>query len=189
MRGAGKSTVCSFRERGMALITGLLLLLVVTIIALSMFHGFGVEQQIAGNSREKQRSLNAAISAEEYAEWWLMSGQAPPTTTCAAGFVSSNVGEVCNETDPQPDFTSLPWTTGVTYTPFSSSQKISTTGSQGSYYQPPAFYITDLGPSTLQHGHLYQIDAYGYGATSNSVSVVESTYLVKSSGPTGGVDF
>lgn len=189
MRGAGRTTARSCRERGMALITGLLLLLVVTIIALSMFHGFGVEQQIAGNSREKQRSLNAAISAEQYAEWWLMSGQATQHTTCAAGFVSSNVGEVCDETDPQPDFTSLPWTTGVIYTPFSSTQTIATTGSQGSYYQPPAFYITYLGYSNPQHGYLYQIDAYGYGATSNSVSVVESTYVVKSGGPSMGVDY
>lgn len=188
MRGAGKTTARSRRERGMALITGLLLLLVVTIIALSMFHGFGVEQQIAGNSREKQRSLNAAISAEQYAEWWLTSGQAPPTTTCAAGFVSSNVGEVCAATTPEPDFTGLPWTTGVTYTPFSSTQTIATTGSQGSYYQPPAFHITDLGNSAAAGGEVYQIDAYGYGGTSNSVSVVESTYVITSNVGTRSLD-
>ena len=68
------------RHKGMALITGLLLLLVVTIIAVSMFRGYGVEEQIAGNTREKQRSLNGAISAEQYAEWWLTSGQAPAAT-------------------------------------------------------------------------------------------------------------
>jgi type IV pilus assembly protein PilX len=173
----------------MALIIGLLLLLVLTIIAVSMFRGFGVQEQIAGNSREKQRSLNAAISAEQYAEWWLTSGQAPQTTTCAAGFVSSNVGEVCAMTNPQPTFTSLPWTTGVTYTPFSSTQTIAETGaSQGSYYQPPAFYITDLGNSAAAGGEVYQIDAYGYGGTSNSVSVVESTYVVTSNHGTRSLD-
>lgn len=177
------------RERGMALIIGLLLLLVLTIIAVSMFRGFGVQEQIAGNSREKQRSLNAAISAEQYAEWWLTSGQAPQTTTCAAGFVTSNVGEVCGVTNPQPNFTSLPWTTGVTYTPFSSTQAIAQTGaSQGSYYQPPAFYVTDLGNSAAAGGEVYQIDAYGYGGTSNSVSVVESTYVVTSNHGTRSLD-
>jgi type IV pilus assembly protein PilX len=174
------------RERGMALIIGLLLLLVVTIIAVSMFRGFGVEEQIAGNTREKQRSLNAAISAEQYAEWWLTSGLAPQSTVCAAGFVSSNVGEICDATNPQPDFTSLPWTTGVIDTPFSSTQTIAAAGSQGSYYQPPGYYITDLGNS--QNGEIYQIDAYGYGGTSNSVSVVESTYIVTSTGPTHSLD-
>lgn len=176
-------------QRGMALITGLLILLVVTIIAVSMFRGFGVQEQVAGNTREKQRSLNAAISAQQYAEWWLTSGQAPQTTTCAAGFVSSDVGEVCQQTTPQPDFASLPWTTGVTYLPFSSSQTISqNTPSQGSYYQPPAYYITDLGSSVTLGGEVYQIDAYGYGGTANSVSVVESTYLVTNQNGTRSLD-
>lgn len=177
------------RQRGMALITGLLLLLVVTIIAISMFKGFGVEEQIAGNSREKQRSLTAAVSAEQYAEWLLTSGQAPQTTTCAAGFVSSASPEICAATNPQPTFTDLPWATGVYYTPFSSTQTIASSGaSQGSYYQSPAFYISDLGNSVAQGGEVYQIDAYGYGGTSNSVSVVESTYVVTSNVGTRSLD-
>ena len=193
MRRGPTATVRRRGERGMALIVGLLLLLVLTVIAVGMFTGFGTEEQIAGNSREKQRSLNAAVSAEQYAEWLLTSGQAPQTTTCAAGMVVSDSPEVCAATSPQPTFTSLPWTTYVEYTPFSSTQTIAQTGaSQGSYYEPPAFYITDLGNSATQGGELYQIDAYGYGGTSNSVSIVESTYVVTSNvgtrslDPTGG---
>lgn len=166
-------------EYGMALITGLLLLLVVTLIAVGMFTGFTTEEQIAGNSREKQRSLTAAVSAEQYAEWWLTSGSAPQTTTCAAGGVSSDVGEICAATSPQPTFTTLPWSAYVYYTPFSSTQTISATApSAGSYYQAPAYYISDLGNSAAQGGEVYQIDAYGYGGTSNSVSIIESTYVV-----------
>jgi len=55
-------------ERGMALITGLLMLLVVTIIGLSMFRSYGMQEKIAGNTREKDRALNAAISAQQFAE-------------------------------------------------------------------------------------------------------------------------
>jgi type IV pilus assembly protein PilX len=177
------------RHKGMALITGLLLLLVVTIIAVSMFRGFGVEEQIAGNTREKQRSLNSAISAEQYAEWWLTSGQASAATDCATGFVSSDTGEICNATNPQPDFTSMPWSTGVTYVPFSSSQTISgaNAASQGSYYQPPGFYITDWG--NAQGGTLYQIDAYGWGGTSNSLSVIEATFVITNGGGTTPPDW
>lgn len=189
MRRRNTSAQCRRRERGMALITGLLLLLVVTIIAVGMFTGFGTEEQIAGNSREKQRSYNSAVSAEQYAEWLLTSGLAPQATTCAAGAVSSNSPEICNATTPQPDFTSLPWTTYNTYTPFSSTQTLAKTGaSQGSYYDAPAFYITSLGYSAAQGGYLYQIDAYGYGGTSNSVSIVESTYVVSDSGDTRSLD-
>ncbi|HEX8756689.1 MAG TPA: PilX N-terminal domain-containing pilus assembly protein [Steroidobacteraceae bacterium] len=186
------SSVHDFRgERGMALITGLLVLLVVTIIAVGMFTGFGTEEQIAGNSREKQRSYNAAVSAEQYAEWLLTSGLAPQSTTCAAGAVSSDSPEICNATATPTDFTTLalPWATRNTYTPFSSTQTLAKTGaSQGSYYDAPAFYITYLGNSVAQGGDLYQIDAYGYGGTSNSVSIVESTYVVKNNVGTRSLD-
>lgn len=171
------------RQRGMALITGLLLLLVVTIIAVSMFHGLGSEEQIAGNTREKQRALNSAVSADQYAEWWLINGTVPPDSTCSA-VVSSDTGQVCS--NPLADFSSVPWTIGVSYTPFSQTQTITGdtgTPSQGSYYGTPLYYITDLGPATDaagDSGTLYQIDSYGYGGTPNAVAEVESSYLVSS---------
>lgn len=177
-------------QRGMALITGLLLLLVVTIIAVSMFHGYGVEEQVAGNTREKQRALNAAVSAQQFAEWWLVNGTVPPTAACSS-VVSSDVGQVCS--NEPADFSAIPWTVGnsqvgVTYTAFGqSSNAQQTTGpggqpSQGTYYGTPAFYVTDLGnqvdPVTGNSGELYQIDAYAYGGTAQTVAEVESTYLV-----------
>jgi len=58
-------------QRGVVLISSLLLLLVVTIMALSMFRSFGMQEKIAGNVREKQRALQSANSAQQYAEWWL----------------------------------------------------------------------------------------------------------------------
>ena len=174
-------------QRGMALITGLLLLLVVTLIAVSMFHGFGVEEQIAGNTREKQRAVNAAVSAQQYAEWWLINGAVPPTVTCS-NLVSSDSGQVCSNV--LANYATVPWTLnatqiGVTYTPFAQSQTISGAGvnpSQGSYYGAPVYYVTDMGsmvnPNTGNSGELYQVDAYGYGGTANAVAEVESTYLV-----------
>jgi type IV pilus assembly protein PilX len=166
-------------QRGIALITGLLLLLVVTLIAVAMFHGFGSEEQIAGNTREKQRAFNAAVSAEQYAEWWLINGTVPTTAQCNA-IVTADVGQVCS--NALTNYSSVPWTIGVTYTPFAQSQTITgpegtnTTPSQGTYYGYPVYYVTDLGGSSS--GELYQIDAYGYGGTANAVAEVESTYLV-----------
>jgi len=40
-------------QRGMVLITALLLLIVVTILAVGMFRSFGLDEKIAGNTREK----------------------------------------------------------------------------------------------------------------------------------------
>ncbi len=168
-------------QRGFALITGLLLLLVLTIIAVSMFHGFGTEEQIAGNTREKQRALNAAVSAEQWAEWWLDSGTAPAYAGCSAGIISANPGEVCDAA--LANFAQVPWSTGVTFTQF--NQTITASGMSGpqfNYFSPPVFYITHTGTNPGMGGDVYQIDAYGYGTNASTVAVVESTYVI-SKGP------
>ena len=86
-------------QRGVVLVTSLLLLVVVTIMALSMFRGFGIQEKMAGNMREKQRALQAAVSAQTYAEQWLIanSGTSPPVV-CAAPVQSANAqqGQICS---------------------------------------------------------------------------------------------
>jgi type IV pilus assembly protein PilX len=163
------------RQRGMVLITALLLLVVVTILAVSLFHSFGLDEKIAGNMREKSRALQAAETAEESAEAWLASGNATLPVTCAAGPpVSYTVGEVCTTATALANPASLPWPTGVSYTPTG----ISLTGAQ-SYYATPMYYITYLGPAPSGTGSIYQIDAAGYGGNPSSAAVVETTYLVQ----------
>jgi type IV pilus assembly protein PilX len=191
-------------QRGMALITAMLLLIVVTIMALSMFRSYGVEERLAGNTRDKQRAINAAVSAQQYAESWLASGAAPASGVCPVGFVPSlTSGEVCTPPPTPIDFTVLPWTTGVTYTQFTSnavngvSNVISATGTKdtlsaggvltqsASYVQAPVFYITDLGPNAgTPAGEVYQVDALGFGGQSNTVAVVESTFVIGTNTPT-----
>ena len=68
-------------QRGLALVTALLLLIVVTIMALSMFRSFGIQERIAGNTRDKQRAINAAESAQQYAEYWLTSAATPTVSS------------------------------------------------------------------------------------------------------------
>ena len=58
-------------QRGMALIASLLLLVVITILGIAMFRSFGLQEIVAGNTREKTKALQASESAEQYAEWWL----------------------------------------------------------------------------------------------------------------------
>jgi type IV pilus assembly protein PilX len=180
-------TIIARRQRGMALVTAILLLIVVTIMAISMMRSYGVEEKIAGNTREKERALNAAVSAQQYAEYWLSANTAPVAAACT-GVVSSNIGQVCTPPPVTPiNFATLPWPAGVTYTQFTSdpiagvTNTVSAVGSQGTYYSAPAFYITDLGPNKgTPVGELYQIDAVGYGGTPNAVAVVESTYVISS---------
>ena len=58
-------------QRGFVLISSILLLVVMTLLALAMFHSFGIQELVAGNVREKQRALQSAEAAEQYAELWL----------------------------------------------------------------------------------------------------------------------
>ena len=191
------------RQRGMALITAMLLLIVVTIMALSMFRSYGVEERLAGNTRDKQRAINAAVSAQQYAESWLASGTAPATGVCPVGLVPSAQGEVCSPPAIPTDFSQMSsWTTGVTYTQFTSnaingvSNVISATGTKdvlsplgvltqsASYIQAPIFYVTDLGPNAgSPAGEIYQVDAVGFGGTTNTVAVVESTFVIGTNTP------
>jgi type IV pilus assembly protein PilX len=175
-------------ERGMALISSLLLLLVVTILAVGMFRGFTIEGKIAGNVREKQRALHAAESAQQYAEWWLSQGSnaASITTACKTMLDANKLeGQVCSNSlnstlSAGTAATNVTWPYGVTYLPASMDPSLisATVPTQKSYYKVPQFYISDLGPSFDGNGEIFKIDALGFGATANTVAVVESTFVV-----------
>ena len=169
------------RQSGMVLVTSLLLLIVVTLLAVGMFRSFGLDEKIAGNVREKHRALNAAETAEQYAEYWLTSVGGTPVA-CAAGFVSITPGQVCTNLLANP--AQVPWTAGVNYTPAVGTSAMNVTGltgGQGAYYNNPAFYIALLGLSPSGLGKIYQIDAVGYGGSADTAAVVEATYIVQSS--------
>jgi type IV pilus assembly protein PilX len=170
----------------MALVSGLLLLLVLTILAMSMFRSYGTQQIVAGNVREKQRAVSAAVSAQQFAENWLSSNSPPAATACSGSAALPNIPQVCSNS---PDFATVPWTlggslAGVSFTNFTVGglTTVSTTPTQGTYYVTPAFYITDLGQSAAGPGEVYQIDATSYGGTPDAVAVVESTYLLSPAG-------
>jgi type IV pilus assembly protein PilX len=172
-------------QRGMALISGLLLLVVVTILALSMFRSYGTQQKIAGNVREKQRAVSAAMSAQQYAEYWLSTAPSLVAIDCSDIGVSG-VAQVCS-TANSPNFTSVPWAiatkpVGVRFSNFNLLSQVNKTPKQGTYFDTPLFYVTDLGLSAAGPGEVYQIDATSYGGTSETVAVVESTYLLAPAG-------
>jgi type IV pilus assembly protein PilX len=176
------------RQQGMALVTGMLLLVVCTLIAVSMFRSYGMQEKIAGNIREKQRATSAANSTLQYAEWWLTNTAALPNAVACAGPASSTP-EICSNALSDP--TNVPWSTGgVTFTGFNTTNTVAPSASRGTYYKTPIFYIADLGPyKGTPAGEVYQIDAVAWGSTPNTVAVVESTYLLgtgSGGGPGGG---
>ena len=187
---------CVRAQRGMVLISSLLLLVVVTIIALSLFRSFGIQEKIGGNMREKQRALQAAVSAQQFAENWLSTNATAIPVPCS-NLLNGNTGQgqICSNklSTAVLDVTSVPWKiganqVGVSYLPPGMSVNTVTSVSAASlanpsYYGTPSFYISDMGPSADPNipGEIYQIDAYAFGGSSSTAAVVESTYAVYTS--------
>jgi type IV pilus assembly protein PilX len=179
-------------QRGMALISSLLLLLVITMLGIGMFRSFGMQERIAGNTREKEKALHAANTAETYAEWWLSSnsGVNATTGTPCTGLVNVSAtvagGQVCSNsiTTIATNVATVPWNGGseiaVAYSPPNFALETSS-GVLNSYYEAPRFYISFISTSNPKPSittNIYQIDAVGYGSNPNSVAVVESGYVV-----------
>jgi type IV pilus assembly protein PilX len=181
-------------QRGLVLVSSLLLLLVITILALAMFRGSGLAEKIAGNVREKQRALHAAEVAQQYAEWWLSgttnASLAPITcsTTGNADLTTTQV-QICANAITNP--ATVPWTNaggaqvGFSYYPNNTTATtmsfVETNGSySNTYYLAPAFYIQYMGVGADGAGTVFKIDSVGYGGNQLSVAVVESTYEIGS---------
>jgi type IV pilus assembly protein PilX len=165
---AASSRQLPLAQRGFVLVASLLMLVVVTLLAVTMFRSFGVDEKIAGNSRDKEMAVEAAQSSEQYAENWLVNAAANADSTNVAAvnctaLVASTVGQVCS--NPMANPSSLPWTAGVTYALPTPSTVLSAT---------PEFYIYSLGSSGL--GNMYLIDSVAYGASTNTVAEVEAYY-------------
>jgi type IV pilus assembly protein PilX len=170
-----------FRQDGLVLVSSLLLLLVVTILAVSMFRSFGIDEKIAGNTRDKQLAMQAAQSAEQFAENWLASNMSQsvaaslgaanplPAVNCTST-VASTATQICSNALANP--ATLPWAAGVTYSPPTLSVPNAPTLSS-----QPKFYIYTL--STLASPYQYLIDAVGYGTNPNTVAIVEVIYSLK----------
>jgi type IV pilus assembly protein PilX len=184
-------------QRGVVLISSLLLLLVVTIMALSMFRGFGMQEKVAGNMREKQRALQAAESAQEFAEQWLISNAATTAPVACNSVLNANsgLGQICSNQLylAVPSVTAVPWqiagaNVGVTYVPPGMNVGTASAANVNAYYAAPTFYISDAGASAdpTVPGEVYQVDAVGYGGNGNTAAVVESTYAVYSSSSNRG---
>jgi type IV pilus assembly protein PilX len=199
MRGArpGGSVSQPLRgQRGIALITALLLLLVITLLGLSMFRSFPTQERIAGNVREKERALHAANSVQQFAEWWLINNVSTGDVVCSAQPTppngNLNEGQICSNQlytllpgDTVTDVANnVPWgggLIGVQYTPngLTVTGNPIATANDTPYAGIPMFYIADLGAAGDAQGEAYQIDAYAYGGSTATVAVVESIYEVQ----------
>ena len=171
--------------RGIALVSALLMLVVMTILGLAMFRSFGLMERMSGNTREKQRALSAASTAQTYAEWWLTAAGGANASAGTACNGQTATAQVCSNALTNPSSVSN-WVAGVTYNPLTPAGtplfNVAAAGTLNAYAAAPLFYISYLtgsyNASTGTQTSAYQIDAAGYAGTANTVAVVESTYAV-----------
>ena len=187
--------------RGMVLITTLLLLVVVTLLALAMFRGVGLEGRIAGNAMDKGRALQAASSAQAYTEQWLTNNVTTNFQQVCTPKIFQNTSTpvICSNTlaaaTDAASVSTVPWNIGgsaVGYTfdptiPVWNGSSVTTellpvnsAGGASTYYQAPVTYIAELGPdATTANATDYQVDAWTYAGAQSTVAVVESTYQIR----------
>ena len=143
----------------------------------------------AANGVPSQQPCNSGIyNANQGTNQVLVCSNLPYGPTA----VNAQHGLTPNSTDTFVP-TQVPWKVngstpvGFQYTPpgmnagsCPNGSSLSTVSSQGvsggTYVCPPMFFISVLG--TQGNNTIYQIDSLGYGATMDSVAVVESTYSV-----------
>ena len=175
-------------EQGFVLLISMILLLLLAIIGVGMFRTVSQQHHLIANIRDKQVALSNAITAEQFAEWWILQGNGSANTGTCTRTATVSTAMACTNSLQNPS--TPPWTAldtsstshvvGVTYTPPSNMQTTSTSGGSNTVYANPGFYVQNIGTSPDGQGALYQITAYGYGGSSTSVGVVQSTYEVTS---------
>jgi type IV pilus assembly protein PilX len=170
----------------MALVSALLLLLVLTMLSVGMFRSFGIAEHLAGNTREKARATHAAEAGQTDAENWLVTN----ANTIAAGATSTGTScsaqgmttpQVCSNTlttanVAKPDL----WPGWVTYQP--ASMPVGGAAAAYNFTSGGRYYIAFLAQNYQSAGKTqivaYQVDAASFAGSTNTVSVVESSYLV-----------
>jgi type IV pilus assembly protein PilX len=179
------------RERGFILVTGLLFLVVMTLLGLALFRSTGLMDRITANTRDKQRSFEAAQSALEYGAWWLAQPAGGGNgTTCATNNLPTITNlHVCSETlasslTALQDYTT--WYAKAYVYNTMPGVVVATGGGMANatdinYQAWPGLYVEKLGLSTDGKTTFYQVTSYGFGGDANTVSVVRGTYKATAS--------
>jgi type IV pilus assembly protein PilX len=186
------------RQAGYVLVTGLLFLIVLTLLGVSLFRATGLMARISANTRDKERAFEAAQSALQYGEWSIQAsggggGQNCATTAlvAASGVPSSGNTFICS--NPQSNWATPHWTSGFSYTPPNLAVSKAGGFAGGSsadvnYQEAPSFYIERIGQQKTGSviSQVYQVTAIGYGGNADTTTVLRSTYKLTPPNPNFG---
>ena len=179
-------------QRGMVLVTSLVILLVLTLLGLAAIQNTSLEERMAGNMRSESVALQAAEAALREGESWIFNRTAmlipvPYSARAADSVWPLNEPELVknlNATSWWEEWTTTEWqennyTTALT-------DALLYTGSSSDAVPPPRYLIEERGLAKEsivvgQQGDFagtmfYQVTARGVDAGGRSEVVVRSTY-------------
>lgn len=167
-----------YQQRGVVLITSLIILIVLSLLALYMFGGFTQDEKISGNTREKTRATDAAFASLNTAQFWM----AQPNNTYAGDWVT---GAPCTTSGATPvicsnamaDPTVLPWPVGIT--PTLGGMMINDEGGVGTYAAGTQYYIQYLATKGVNPGvAMYRVTSTASGGNATAVAVQQAVFQV-----------
>ena len=176
-------TTQTYRQRGAALITSLIILLVLTVLGVSAMSTSSLEELMAGNLRDQDLSFQAAEAAlkdgERYVDSW---GGMPPTAT------SSGTNNGLYTTDEFGLYENTAFNTSIWNTTVATAYGADTgiaISNLGDAQTLPMYIIEEedfvakdasFKAQTQREGAFYyRVTARGEGASSNAVTILQTT--------------
>lgn len=168
------------RERGAILVVSLLLLLVLTILAVTTMRTSVFEERMAGNARDVNLAFQSSEAAARNAEQWLFSLSERPIACGALSGCDLGISEVVAR-DVLPDIRGADedwWTeNGVQFgTP---DEDIEMVADDPAYVAEELGFVRDnflVGEAPPEGRMVYRIYSRGEGGTEVAQAVVESTF-------------
>jgi len=174
-------------QRGIALVTGLMFLVILTLIALSAMKSTSLEERMAGNARDQALAFEAAEAGVRDALRYIavngLNPSSPFVAGCAAGLcLNDQVTPVWQTITANGD-----WTSAKTLA--YSGAPLTIDGATPLSNQPR--YIIEYLPSTTPSGYSgatgkgltgtelipFRITSHGWGANSNTQATVQTVIL------------
>lgn len=162
-------------ERGAALVVGLVMLALLSLLGVTAYSIATLEERIAGNARDQARAFEAAEVAARECERVLAAG-----TTTGTGFYSAPTAPQAEEVWQSSSFT---WADTETHVlPATIIPSSTTTGSEWSrrprcIVEEIRWTTPSLNPSeALVEQVAYRITARGYGLNQSTIATVQSFY-------------
>ncbi len=178
------------KQRGMVLLVGLVMVLLITIVGMAAIRGSGLQESMAGNMRDRNIAFQAAESALRVGEAIVAPGASLPSFDCNKG---TGVCEDISESNPAKSL--IYWSSDD----WSGKDSVAKGVNLGiaDLHSSPSYVVEKLNLPITSHaasegsgigvGSLqnvagavadpFRITSRGVGITSDSIAVVQSTYL------------